>query len=170
MATVRVLAAADAEAMATLRRQGYETDPLAFAGKPDTDPTCSSEAMRVKLATQTADASSVVLGAFAPELVGLLGVAREEPGKFLHKARLWGFYVEPESRRNGIGRRLLDEAAVQARRMGVEQLTLRVCSACDAAIAIYRPVGFESFGLEPRALKVGAEYFGELHMMALLER
>ena len=169
MTTVRLLRASDAEAMARLRRRGYATDPLAFAGTLESDPTCDADAMRAKLATQTPDSSSVVLGAFAPGLVGLLGVAREEPGKFRHKARLWGFYVEPGSRRQGIGLLLLREAASQARRMGAEQLTLRVCTACDAAIALYEAFGFERFGSEPRALKVGAECYDELHMMASIE-
>ena len=168
MTQIRLLRATDAEAMAALRQRGYETDPLAFAGTPDSDPTCNPDAMRAKLATQTRDAGAVVLGAFSPDLVGLLGLAREEPGKFRHKARLWGFYVEPGSRRSGIGRQLLGEAASEARRLGVEQLTLRVCAACDAAIALYEGFGFARFGCEPRALKSGSEYFDEWHMVAVL--
>jgi GNAT superfamily N-acetyltransferase len=167
-ATTRLLAASDAEAMAGLRRRGYETDPLAFAGTLESDPTCGADFLRAKLATQTLASGSIVIGAFAPELVGLLGVVREEPGKFTHKARLWGFYVEPGARRDGVGRSLFEAGAAMARGWGVEQLTLRVCVACEAALSAYRRFGFEAFGREPRALKVGSSYFDELHMVALL--
>lgn len=170
MADVRVLSRPDAEAMARLRRRGYETDPLAFAGSVDSDPTCQPEVLRTKLATQTLESGSIVMGAFVPELVGLLGLVREEPGKFTHKGRLWGFYVEPQSRRAGVGRSLISEAAQRARAWGLEQLTLRVCVECEAAIAAYGKFGFESFGREPRALKAASGYFDELHMMALLSR
>ena len=52
--------------------------------------------------------SSLVLGALAE---GRVGLVREEPAKLRHKARLWGFYVEPSFRSRGIGHRLLTEAA-----------------------------------------------------------
>jgi GNAT superfamily N-acetyltransferase len=157
--------------MARLRHRGYQTDPLAFAGTPESDPTCEPNAVRVKLSTQTLQSGSVVIGAFSPDLVGLLGLVREEPGKFLHKARLWGFYVEPRSRGAGIGRALLTEAVKTARDMaGVEQLTLRVCVACKPAIALYTAFGFERFGCEPKALKVGTSYFDELHMVGFVEK
>jgi len=154
--------------MAALRRRGYATDPLAFAGTLESDPSCSADAMRLELAREAPASGSLVVGAFSPGLIGLLGVVREQPGKFVHKARLWGFYVEPLSRRRGVGRLLLTEAARRARGLGVEQLTLRVCTACEAAIASYEAFGFERFGCEPRALKVGPSYFDELHMLALL--
>lgn len=168
MATIRLLAASDTEAMACLRRRGYETDPLAFAGTPECDPTCRPDLLRSKLATQTLASGSVVIGAFGSALVGLLGVVREEPGKCIHKARLWGFYVEPEARRGGVGRALFEAAADTARGWGVEQLTLRVCVACEAALSAYGRFGFESFGREPRALKVGASYLEELHMVVFV--
>lgn len=171
MIAVRLLRDSDAEPMARLRRRGYETDPLAFAGTPESDPTCEPDAVRAKLSTQILQSGSVVIGAFSPELVGLLGLVREEPAKFLHKARLWGFYVEPRARAAGVGRALLTEAVKTARGMGcIEQLTLRVCVTCEPAIALYTAFGFERFGCEPQALKAGSAYFDELHMVAFVEK
>lgn len=107
--------------MAGLRPRGYDTDPLVFAGSVESDPTCKPDFLRTRLASQPLDSGSIVIGAFAPDLVGMLGLVREKPGKFVHKARLWGFYVEPGSQRTGAGRSLIKEAGV----------------ACETAIAAY---------------------------------
>ncbi|HTF33466.1 MAG TPA: GNAT family N-acetyltransferase [Myxococcota bacterium] len=96
----------------------------------------------------------MVLGALADDLVGMVGLVREEPAKLRHKARIWGFYVEPNFRGQGIGQRLLAEATRAARQMrGVEQLTLRVAVLNEAAIHLYGRLGFRIFGREPKALK-----------------
>lgn len=167
--TIRLLQETDAESMARLRRHAYETDPFAFAGSPDSDPTLRPEAVRQKLAACAHGRDSIVVGALADELVGMVGLVREEPAKFHHKARLWGFYVEPEFRGRGIGHRLLGEAARAARRMnGVEQLTLCVSVLSEDAIHLYGRVGFRIFGREPKALKAETQYVDELHMIAFL--
>jgi len=155
--------------MARLRRQAYETDPFAFAGSPDSDTTVQPEAVRRRLAGCTPGGDSIVVGAFLGRLVGMVGVVREEPAKFRHKARIWGFYVEPGFRGRGIGHRLLSAAAQAARQMtGVEQLTLCVSVLNEAAIHRYGQLGFRIFGREPRALKSEARYIDELHMVAFL--
>ena len=86
-----------------------------------------------------------------------------------HKARLWGFYVEPGFRGQGIGHRLLGAAAHAAGQMGgVEQLTLCVSVRQQAAIHLYGQFGFRIFGREPRAMKAETQYVDELHMVAFL--
>jgi ribosomal protein S18 acetylase RimI-like enzyme len=167
--TIRWLQESDAESMAHLRRHAYETDPFAFAGAPDSDPTLEPELLRRRLAAHARGGDSLVVGALADELVGMVGLVREEPAKFRHKARLWGFYVEPGFRGRGIGHRLLTEAARAARRMnGVEQLTLRVSVFSQDAIHLYGQFGFRIFGREPRALKAESQYVDELHMITFL--
>jgi len=166
---IRLLQESDAESMARLRRHAYETDPFAFAGSLDSDSTLEPELVRCKLAACALGGDSIVVGALADELVGMVGLVREEPAKFRHKARLWGFYVEPDFRGRGIGHGLLAEAARAARQMkGVEQLTLRVCVSNQDAIHLYGRFGFRIFGREPRALKAETQYLDELHMVAFL--
>jgi len=171
-ASLRLLGEADGEALARLRRRGYETDPLAFAGLPESDPTCRGEVVARRLAHQTPETGSVAVGAFGRDgaLVGMVGVRRLEPGKFRHTAHLWGVYVVPEARRAGVGRSLLLEAGRTAGRMGgVERLTLSVCVACEPAVALYRALGFGVFGREPEAFKVDGAYHDELHMAVSLQ-
>jgi ribosomal protein S18 acetylase RimI-like enzyme len=53
---------------------------------------------------------------------------------------------------------------------GVEQVSLTVVSGQEAASALYRSLGFEPYGLEPRGLKVGGRYLDNEHMVLQLWR
>jgi RimJ/RimL family protein N-acetyltransferase len=118
------------------------------------------------LRTRYTGRDSVILGAFGPELVGLAGCFRMEGRKSAHKALIWGMYVAPEARGHGTGRALLDAAIAQARAWpGLEQVHLAVMTANAPARTLYLAAGFEVFGLERRALRVGDRYVDEEHMV-----
>ena len=159
----------DSEAFAQLRRRAYETDPSAFAGLPSDEPTFDPQIVADRLRAE-ADGTSVILGAFQSGLVGSLGVVCDEPARWRHKARLWGFYVEPPHRRQHLGQQLLSAACAHAASLSIEQLYLKVSTQCAAAVAAYETFGFTTFGREPRALKGPLGYSDELHMVLFLKR
>lgn len=111
-----------------------------------------------------------VLGAFiGPQLVGVVGLQREEMRKLSHKAFIWGMYVAPSGRRSGIGRELVYQALARARGMpGVRQVNLGVNAANSAAIALYEGLGFVAFGLERGFMLLNGELHDEVHMARLL--
>ena len=47
---------------------------------------------------------------------------------------------------------------------GLEQINLSVTATNDRARRLYEMAGFSVFGIEERAIKVGAEYFAKAHM------
>jgi ribosomal protein S18 acetylase RimI-like enzyme len=49
--------------------------------------------------------------------------------------------------------------------LSLEQILLAVATCQDAAKQLYRSFGFESYGTEPNALKVGSRYVDENHMI-----
>jgi GNAT superfamily N-acetyltransferase len=56
-------------------------------------------------------ASQVAFGAFIDtKLVGIAGLRREVLEPVRHKAMLWGVFVSPDWRREGLARRLLSQA------------------------------------------------------------
>ena len=123
-------------------------------------------AVAEELRTRYTGRDSVVLGAFGPELVGLAGCFRMDGRKNAHKSLIWGMYVAPEARGHGTGRALLEAAIARARAWsGVEQVQLAVMTSNAPARALYRAAGFEVFGLERRALRVGDRYVDEEHMV-----
>jgi ribosomal protein S18 acetylase RimI-like enzyme len=83
-----------------------------------------------------------------------------------HKGLLFGMYVAPEAASRGIGRALL--AACLRRVRGVpqvEQINLTVTAANARAKRLYEAAGFQTFGVEERAIRVGGTYHAKAHMV-----
>ena len=58
--------------------------------------------------------------------------------------------VSPAYRRRGLGRRLIEAAVAEARRIGASEVTLEVRPSNTAALALYRTLGFVKTGFRPR--------------------
>ena len=159
---VRVLVPEDAAAFQALRLGALLECPSAFASSHNEEVATPLATVGERLAEQ---ADRATFGAFdGSALVGVLGLQREAMRKLAHKAMVWGMYVAPPARRAGVGARLLAAALAHASNpMGVRQVTLGV-NAGNLALALYRRLGFEPFGLEPGFLRVD----GELHDLSLI--
>lgn len=109
--------------------------------------------------------ANVVVGAFSQgkRLLGVGGLRASRSAASRHVAELWGFYVVPEARRGGAGLALL-KRLIRCAEPTHEALRLTVFASNEAAIGIYRKVGFHTFGREPRAAKFGQRYDDELLM------
>jgi ribosomal protein S18 acetylase RimI-like enzyme len=100
------------------------------------------------------------LGAFIEtRLAGTAGFMRRPNLKTMHKGTVWGVYVTPGSRNMGIARALLSELIRLAQAQpGLEQIVLNVGAQENAAKRLYLSLGFEPYGFEAGALKIGADY------------
>jgi ribosomal protein S18 acetylase RimI-like enzyme len=77
-------------------------------------------------------------------------------------------YVASEFVRQGIARALLRHVIAEARRDdGLEQRVLTVTDSNVGARRLYESEGFRSFGVEPRAIRVGTRYYDKNHMVRL---
>ncbi|UVI40244.1 GNAT family N-acetyltransferase [Qipengyuania spongiae] len=97
------------------------------------------------------------------ELVACAGLALREKTKLRHKGHLWGMFVRPEARGCGIGKRLLRQVLTHSRTC-CEEVLLTVVADNKAAHRLYAAAGFVEYGREPRAIKIGSDYFDELLM------
>ncbi|KPF72465.1 hypothetical protein IP88_09915 [alpha proteobacterium AAP81b] len=162
MAAIRRLGAADAAAFQALRVQALTDHPRAFGSDP------AREAARTLAEVVTALETDHVLGAGTP-LVGLAGFYMTPGLKRVHRGVLWGMYVAPAARRQGLGAALV-AAIVAHARTRVEELRLGVAVDNAEAIALYQAAGFAAVGIDPHALKVGDCYVDELIMALRLAR
>jgi ribosomal protein S18 acetylase RimI-like enzyme len=159
---VRRLDIADVEDYRTIRLAALQTEPEAFGS------TYAVEAVRPIAAFAERLTTSTIFGAYdGGRLVGVVGFKQEDGQKDRHKASVWGMYVEPDARGQGVGKALI-EAVIGSARDVVEQLTLTVVQGNDAAISLYRKSGFEVYGVEPRALKSSRGYSDEVLMALML--
>jgi len=164
---IRPLMDVDAEAFKALRLKAIQDAPTAIWPTHDEESERTLEETRNRI---RATDHQVVFGAFAgQELIGIAGLRREPLAQVAHKAVLWGVFVDPAHRRGGIAGRLLDAAIAHARAARVLQIQLCVNAENPRAQALYRNAGFEAFGIERRAMRVGARFYDEDHMALRLD-
>jgi ribosomal protein S18 acetylase RimI-like enzyme len=106
-----------------------------------------------------------VFGAFLTEvLVGSAGWRPEQGLKRAHIGMIWGMYVSPEARSRGIGGALLDTMLEEIRNSGRSLAQLSVAEPNAIARELYESAGFQAYGAEPDALRVGGQSVTEIHM------
>ncbi len=106
-------------------------------------------------------------GAFdGVQLVGVVGVARENGIKVRHKGLIGGVYLRADYRGRGLGRQLLAMALECAAGMdGLRQVCLSVTANNTSAIALYENMGFIAYGREPDALLVDGVLYDDVRMV-----
>ena len=167
MLTVRSLCAEDAEALEVFRCATYSETHF-MARYPEEG--ANLETVQKGLAGSEASALNFEVGAFAGEkLVGEFGVAQVRPHiKYRHRA-VMGISVRKEYWGCGLGSYLMQLAIDQTRTNGFEQLELGVYSDNARAIHLYEKVGFERYGIQPRAFKLkDGTYRDEIIMVKML--
>lgn len=161
---IRRLTPEDAPPFRTLRLSALLGEPTAFGSSYEEEAAFSSEVFADRLAEHP---DQGIFGAFddAARLIGMVALRRERMHKLRHKGMIFGMYVAPEARGTGVGRELLLHALALARSVPeLLQVNLSVNAANVPAIALYESLGFERFGREPGAMKIGDVLHDELHM------
>ena len=165
---IRQLERADAAPYHALRLRMLRVYPDAFTSSYEEDSLKPLAWAERRIVPDPQAPHDFVLGAFADtgEMVGAVGLSLEERQKQRHKALLFGMYVAPEAVSRGIGRALLAACIARARAIPeLEQIYLTVTATNDRARKLYEAAGFAAFGVEERAIKVGAKYFAKAHMV-----
>src|SRR3984893_10617237 len=157
----RRLEADDVADYRELRLAGLTSHPEAFGASWEDESAKPASWWAERLETST------VFGGWidGSPLLGVAGFHVNGAVKLRHKGILWGMYVCRDARGSGLAASLVQRVIEHARTL-VEEICLTVVASNAAAYRLYSAAGFEQYGLERRALKVGNEYFDEV-LMAL---
>lgn len=160
----------DAEIYRALRLEALQAEPLAFGAAYEEWLARPIEKIRERIGSL--DGVNFTLGAFVDgRLVGVASFARNEGVKFRHAGWVGGVYVTPSARGQGIAKMLMAALLGRVRSYpGLEQITLAVSHTQEAARKLYRSLGFEVWGYERHALKVGGQYTDFEHMVLYLKQ
>jgi RimJ/RimL family protein N-acetyltransferase len=160
----RQLTAADAEAFAQLRREVTAQDPVGMGLTLEEELTRPIEKFREQLSFADPNA---VFGAFVDgQLIGTAAVAW--PSRLpssRHKVNLWGVFVSPRFRCQGIARTLVSQALDHADSNGVQRINLMVFVPNIAAVRLYESLGFRHYGTEPQSIRIDGHYH-DGHLMS----
>lgn len=165
---IRALQRADLDQFLLLRRERLEREPRAFGESLAEHDATPPEHFARRLESSNDD--QFVIGAFeGANLVGMAGFARNMRIKSRHKAVIWGVYVQPTWRNQGVARGVLVTLLERAKKNPhVEKVMLTVASDQIAARRLYKSLGFEVFGHEKHALQIDGAYVDEDQMVLWL--
>lgn len=157
--SVRRLKTSDATSYRDLRLEGLKISPEAFGATWDDEVNKSVTYFEEILNTNT------VLGGYVDGigLAGVFGFFIPSADKTCHKGTLWGMFIRPGARGSGLSR-LLIEGMIREAEGVVETLLLTVVESNIAAVRLYKECGFEAYGIERNAMKLGSQYYDELLM------
>ncbi len=164
----RRLGLSDLESCFANRLRALENAPSAFLTSLAEEKAAGSEHFKETLSGQ--DSENLIFGALQnSKVIATLGIYREKRLKIRHKAGIWGVFVDPEYRRQGIAAKLLDLAIGFARaEMNVLTISLSVESKASSARKLYESRGFKVWGTEALAMGENGAYFDEDHMILIL--
>lgn len=162
---VRRLAPRDADAFRALRLEALCRAPSAFGAA-----LAEEEGRPLAWFGERLDRAAVFAATDASgQLAGMLAYHRDGMAKRAHIGHLWGMYVRPEARRQGLGALLLDAAIAHAR-TEVSIVQIMVGEANPGARRLYERAGFALYGTEWASLRVAGVESSTLLMAMRLDQ
>jgi ribosomal protein S18 acetylase RimI-like enzyme len=159
---IRLLTSSDAIIFQELRLYALQESPSAFGSSYAEEVGRPLEVVAERLG----DEDNHVFGAFTEDgrLVGEAILRWEKREKNDHKAFVFGMFVLPEYREQGVGRALLEAVVSRASELGIRQVNLTVNNSNEAAVQLYESCDFERFGLEKDAFRIGDDFCDVAYM------
>jgi RimJ/RimL family protein N-acetyltransferase len=155
---IRPFEAADAEACRRLRLDALRQAPEAFGASHAEEMARPLSAFSERIAPA---APSLVFGALhGTALIGMAGFLASASEKSCHRGALWGVYVAPDARGQGLATALV-KAVIAHASQHVIVLQARVVTTNAAAQRLYERLGFRAYGVEAKALRVDGAFFDE---------
>ena len=156
----RRLIESDVKEYRKLRLKSLQTDPKGFASTYKREIEFSIDKFKSRIIpTET----QFTIGAFDDTSLVCIGAFYSESlEKVKHKGNLVAVYCDPQYRRQGIARLLLQKIIDETKELGfVKIIELSVLSENKSAIALYEQLGFKRYGIEPKALYDVINYYDE---------
>lgn len=160
--SIRCLTAEDVRSYRDIRLESLQTAPDAYASSYEEESVQNDTFFIGRIE------DGGTFGCFSNDvLIGVSGYFVNKHIKCAHVAAIWGVYLKPEYRGQGLATHLL-ERVIASLPDSIEQVRLSAGRHNDAARALYRKAGFVEYGLKERVLKIDAQYYDNILMVKFL--
>lgn len=146
MTLVRSIGSGEVSALYQLRLRALAEDPNAFDQTVEYAEEQGLSPIAELVASAIAGRDLVLVAQDGDKLSALVMVSRSRRPRSQHRARLWGMWVAPEARRQGVGSALLTQAVQWCRAQGIEMVDLWVVTDHRDAVRVYERAGFRICG------------------------
>lgn len=155
---IKILTVNEARDFKAIRLSALKKSPEMFGS------TYEAEVDRPLVFFENCLSSSTVFGAYHHnQIIGLATLIQETGTKFSHKATLSSVFIEPEFQQKGVASRLLS-GVIEHSKHHVEQILLTVADDNEPAILLYKKFGFQTYGVDIKAMKDNGKYIDEALM------
>jgi RimJ/RimL family protein N-acetyltransferase len=162
---IRPAKPADAPALRALRLEALERHPEAFIADSAAEAARPAAHWEELAATgDENDEAAVYVAEAGTALAGMAGISRKTQPKTRHSAVVWGVYVRPEWRGQGIGEALVRRCLDWGRRIGLRVVRIAAVNSNAAAIRCYERCGFTPYGIEPEAVYMDGKAYDDVLM------
>jgi ribosomal protein S18 acetylase RimI-like enzyme len=156
---IRQLNAEDAAEYQAVFLGALQSAPTAFAADYAEESARSSDQIAERFRRE------VIFGAFVDgRLCAIATFLQQASPKRRHVGMIWNMYVSEERRGTGLAE-ILFKYVLEAASLKVDQVELYVAVENQRGTKFYGKFGFESYGVMPRALRVGGADFDALMMV-----
>jgi ribosomal protein S18 acetylase RimI-like enzyme len=156
---IRLLTRSDEPAFRRVRLDALRLHPTAFGASYEDEVRTTPDA----LARRLLEPPSYKFGGFAADgtLVGTAALRLQESLKSRHKGSVFAIYVDAAHRGSGLARTLVEATIARARDARLSVVYLTVTLGNDAARRLYAELGFRTYGIERRGLRVDGVFHDE---------
>lgn len=158
------------EAFRELRLLSLQDSPIAFLALYDDEKLLPEEKWRTRIeGSLKGEVGEMIVARADGKLIGLVGVQYLQPAKLRHVAHIWGTYVDPKYRGQGIGRKLMEKIIEMAKaHQGIKKIKIEVIPEQISAYELYKKLGFEMIGVSHNEVCSEGNYYDEILMEMLL--
>lgn len=152
MLTIRLAERTDLAAITAIYNDAIRTTTATF----DTEP--KTEVQQVRWFEAHDERHPILVAELDGQVVGWASLTNWSERRAYDETAEASFYVQAESRGQGVGRRLKEAITAEARRLGYHSLIARVAEGSDASMHLNESFGFRRVGV----LKEVGRKFGKL--------
>ena len=151
-------------ALRDLRLASVASDDQAFGISAPQLRALTLDAWEQACAQQCYGPNAIFVAESRDGLQGMVGLRVDVSPKMQHCGQLWGMYVRPSHRGQGIGADLIKHIIAHGREHGLQMLKLSVSASQVAAITLYHGAGFATYATEPAYLCIDGVAIDAIHM------